>query len=78
MGFHSDLVDGVPIDGSLGTAEDDQRTVDVAFDRMDIQVTFDGLRLDKAANLQTDKAGAEVAKRWSSPLLELRRLCPPS
>lgn len=55
-------VDGVPIDGSLGTAEDDQRTVGVAFDRMDIQVTFDGLRLDKAANLQVNKAGAEVGE----------------
>ena len=55
-------VDGVPIDGSLGTAEDDQRSVDVAFDRMDIQVTFDGLRLDKAANLQANKAGAEVGE----------------
>ncbi|MBL6772029.1 MAG: hypothetical protein ISQ28_02355, partial [Alphaproteobacteria bacterium] len=56
-------VDGVPIDGSLGTAEDDQRTVDVAFDRMDIQVTFDGLRLDKAANLQANKAGAKVGEK---------------
>ena len=53
---------GVPIDGSLGTAEDDQRTVDVAFDRMDIQATFDGRRLDKAANLQANKAGAEVGE----------------
>ena len=56
-------VDGVPIDGSLGTAKDDQRTVDVAFDRMDIQVTFDGLRLDKAANLQVNKARTEVGEK---------------
>ncbi|MDA8604440.1 hypothetical protein N9M21_08485, partial [Alphaproteobacteria bacterium] len=49
-------VDGVPIDGSLGTAEDDQRTVDVALDRMDVQLTFDGLKLDKAANIQANKA----------------------
>ena len=45
-------VDGVPIDGSLGTAEDDQRTVDVALDRMDVQLACDGLKLDKAANIQ--------------------------
>ena len=55
-------VDGVPIDGSLGTAEDDQRTVDVALDRMDVQLTFDGLRLDKAANIQANKAGAKVGE----------------
>ena len=55
-------VDGVPIDGSLGTAEDDQRTVDVALDRMDVQLTFDGLKLDKAANIQANKAGAKVGE----------------
>ena len=55
-------VDGVPIDGSLGTAEDDQRTVDVALDRMDVQLTFDGLKLDKAANIQANKAGAQVGE----------------
>ena len=55
-------VDGVPIDGSLGTAEDDQRTVDVALDRMDVQLTFDGLKLDKAANIQSNKAGATVGE----------------
>ena len=55
-------VDGVPIDGSLGTAEDDQRTVDVAFDRMDIQVNFDGLKLEKSANVQANKAGAEIGE----------------
>ena len=55
-------VDGVPIDGSLGTAEDDQRTVDVALDRMDVQLTFDGLKLDKAANIQANKAGAKIGE----------------
>ncbi len=55
-------VDGVPIDGSLGTAEDDQRTVDVALDRMDVQLTFDGLKLNKAANIQANKAGAKVGE----------------
>jgi len=55
-------VDGVPIDGSLGTAEDDQRTVDVALDRMDVQLTFDGLKLDKSANIQSNKAGAKVGE----------------
>ena len=55
-------VDGVPIDGTLGTAEDDQRTVDVALDRMDVQLTFDGLKLDKAANIQANKAGAQVGE----------------
>jgi len=55
-------VDGVPIDGSLGTAEDDQRTVDVALDRMDVQLTFDGLKLDKAANIQSNKAGATAGE----------------
>ena len=37
----------------------------VALDRMDIQVTFDGLRLNKAANLQANKAGAEVTPNWN-------------
>ncbi|RPH11064.1 MAG: hypothetical protein CBC49_009915 [Alphaproteobacteria bacterium TMED89] len=55
-------VDGVPIDASLGTAEDDQRAVDVALDRMDVHLTFDGLKLDKAANIQANKAGAKVGE----------------
>ena len=56
-------VDGVPIDGSLGSAEDDQRTVDVAFDRMDIQMTFDGLNLRKSLNLTTNKAAYAPGER---------------
>ncbi|MGB0843413.1 MAG: hypothetical protein ACPGVN_01565 [Alphaproteobacteria bacterium] len=48
------MVDGVPIFGDVNTAaaEDDQRTMDVALDAMDIHVQVDIEDLDRAANVE--------------------------
>lgn len=47
------MIDGVPVFGDVlaAAAQDDQRTVDVGLDAMDIQVTFDAEEMDRKANV---------------------------
>lgn len=64
-------IDGQPIDGNgnptqllVGTPEDDQRTVDVALDQMDINLSYDGLELKRVANIETQARSLEAGVRW--------------
>ena len=56
-------VDGQTIDGSVGTAEDDQRTVDVALDRMEVHLTYDGFEFDPVANVEAQARSIEADVR---------------
>ena len=53
-------VDGQTVDGSVGTAEDDQRAVDVALDSMDIRLSYDGLELQRVANVEAQARSLEA------------------